>query len=87
MMRACTCVWCMCPCVHACVQCTDRRQPVLSFLREAPHFSFDTESLTEPRPLGIHAQTTMPGFNKANRDLTQVFTGDKHFSHLAGTRV
>lgn len=35
---------------------------------------------TESRPPGIHAQPTMPGFNTANRDLTQVFTGDKHFS-------
>lgn len=58
VMRACACVWCMCPCVHTCVQCTDRRQPVLSFLREATYFSFETESLTGYRLVGHWAQTT-----------------------------
>lgn len=52
VMRACTCVWCMCPCVQACVQYTDKKQPVLSFLRETPHFSFETESFTGYRLVG-----------------------------------
>lgn len=58
VMCARACVWCMCPCVHACVQRTDKRQPVLSFLRETPHFSFETQSLTGYRLAGHWVQTT-----------------------------